>query len=355
MRGIRLALGVVALVAASPAWALTQDEISNLKGPDRQKVLEEGARKEGVVSLYTGMLVDEFAVPTKNAFEKKYPYIKFEFQRIDTASLIQRLLAEKRANAVHVDVISGNIASAYKKAGVLQSFTSPLMAEYPPEYLDADHTYMVIRTTYQGLAWNTKTVADKDVPKTWDDLLDTKWKGKMVWSQDLASGAPLFIAHIIKAMGEDKAKAYLDKLAKQGVQTFSGSNRTVLDHVIAGDAALGINMDFSQVSVSQEKGAPVAGGSPDPVLTKPGTIEVVKGAPHPYAAMLLADFLLSKDDGQTILRQSNYNPAHPGLEVAPAVRWAQPRLNGKKELILTPEEVDVLVVRGGELYNSLFR
>ena len=337
------------------AAAATQDEIANFKGPDRQKVLEEGARKEGSVTFYTSLIVDQLVIPIKTAFEAKYPFLKLEFIRGDTAQLMQRILAESRARAVKVDVIVANLAEAYKRAGLAQSFSSPLMAEYPAEYVDPDRTWVAIRTQWSGLGWNTNLVKAGEEPKTWDDLLDPKWKGKMVWASSSTTGGPRLIVHFRKMWGDDKAMAFLEKLKDQNVRTLPGSVRTVLDQVIAGEAPLGLNMDFTHVVISRAAGAPVAGSSPDPVLTRTGTMHVVKGGPHPHAGMLLADFLMMKDGGQKVLQESNYNPSHPAIEAGPALRWAVPRLNGKKELVIEPIEEDRLVEESVGIYQKIFR
>jgi iron(III) transport system substrate-binding protein len=344
-----------ALLAAGNAQALTQDEIANYKGADRQKVLEEGAKKEGKVTFYTSLIVDQVVIPIQNAFQKKYPGVKLEYYRAETTELMQRLLAEGRARNVYGDVVVANLAEAYKKAGLAQSFNSPLMSEYPANYVDPDRTWIAIRTQWSGLAWNTKMVSEADAPKTWEDLLNPKWKSKMVWSSSNTTGGPRLIAHWKKMWGEEKGMEFVKKLVAQDVRTLPGSIRTILDQVIAGEAPLGLSMDFTHIAISKAAGAPITGGSPDPVLTRTGTMHVIKGAPHPHAAMLLADFLMDKDGGQQVLREANYNPAHPAIEAGDAMNWLVPRRNGKTELLMDPVEEEARALEGAEIYKNLFR
>jgi iron(III) transport system substrate-binding protein len=342
-------------LSASAAVAATQDEIATMTGPDREKILIENAKKEGAVDWYTTLIVDQAVKPFEEQFGKKYPFLKFTATRLSSAPLMQRVLAESRAKNFHVDVIVANGIGALKKTGLGQPFVTPSSADFPKEYVDKDRTWTVFYSLWEGIAWNTKMVKDADAPKTWDAILDPKWKGKMVWSESSATGAPLLILQMRKQMGEEKAMAYLQKLKQQDVRTMSGSIRAILDQVIAGEAPIGLNMAMHHVAISQSQGAPIAAIAPEPALAQNGFVMVVKGAPHPYAAMLLADFLLSADGGQKILRDVQYNPGNPKVEPLPELRWFQPNLNGKKETIISPEEQDEMTDKSVELYQTMFR
>ena len=125
--------------------------------------------------------------------------------------------------------------------------------------------------------------------------------------------------------------------------------------MVAGEFAVGVSMAMHHIALSQSKGAPVGGASPEPSLARGGTLQVIKGAPHPHAAMLLADYILSKDGGQKVLRDSLENPSHPAVEPLPELRWIQPNLNGRAELLLSDEEVEALMPRSVEIYQDIFR
>lgn len=345
----------LSLAAAAPAGALTNEEIANLAGPDRKKVLLEGAKKEGEVSFYTTLLVDQVARPVAEAFEKKYPFVALKFTRLGSSDILQRVMAESRARTVHVDVIDADIAEALKKQGLAQKFNSPVMAEYPSYYIDPERTWVSIRTSWQGIAWNTKLIKDEEAPKTWEALLEPRYKGKLAWADSSGTGAPRVITHLRKIWGEEAALDYAKKLKEQDIRTLPGSVRTVLDQVIAGERPIGVSMSMHHIAESMEKGAPITGVSPEPVIARAQTLHVVKGAPHPYAAMLLVDFILAKDGAQTVFRDAGYNPAHPGVDPLPKLRWIQPNRNGKQELLMPPEEVDAMTPKSQDIYRALFR
>jgi ABC-type Fe3+ transport system substrate-binding protein len=350
-----LALAVAVLLAAAPVSAATQDEIANLSGPDREKVLLEGAKKEGEVTWYTTLIVDQVAQGFEADFKKKYPDIKLNMVRLSSGPLVQRVLAESRAKNIHGDVIVANGIAALKNTGIGQAFTTPYNAAYPKDYIDKDRTWMAFYSLWEGIAWNTKTVPDAEAPKTWEALLNPKWKGKMAWGESIQTGPVLLVTQLRKQWGEERTLDYFKKLKEQDVRMMSGSIRAVLDQVIAGEFPIGINMAMHHIAISQSQGAPIAGISPEPSLAQNGYVMMIKGAPHPYAAALLTDYLMSPDGGQRILRDVQYNPAHPKVEPRPELRWIQPNLNGKSETVISPEEQEGMTDKSAEIFKSIFR
>jgi iron(III) transport system substrate-binding protein len=108
-----------------------------MKSPNREKILLEGAKKEGKVSFYTGLIVDQVVRPVKDAFEKEYPFLQVEFFRANADRLAQRVLAEHQAKRYEVDIVSGSAAATIlQRAGLMQRFYSPPIAEYPRELKD---------------------------------------------------------------------------------------------------------------------------------------------------------------------------------------------------------------------------
>jgi iron(III) transport system substrate-binding protein len=353
---VKAASLIIALaLAVNPAFALTNDEIANYKGADRQKVLEEGAKKEGKVAWYTSLIVDQATKPIEEGFKKKYPFLQVDTIRGDSTQILSRSLAEARAHNVHMDVIAASLAGAFKKGGIAQVFDSPILAEYPKSYIDPDHTYVTYRTSFLGIAWNTKLVSKEDAPKSYDDLLNPKWKGKMVWSQSPETGGPFMITYFRLTRGEDKGMEFLKKLQGQQVKTLSGSVRTILDQVIAGEYPIGIGMAMSHVAISLAAGAPVAAVSPSPMFARSGTINMVKDAPHPYAAMLLIDYVLSKDGGQAVMRDAQYNPAHPQVDTLPELLWTTPKATHAEEIVENPMQMDEITPKSMEIYQTMFR
>jgi len=112
--------------------AASVESIANMKSADRQKVLVEGAKKEGKVIFYTGLIVDQLVRPLKDAFEKEYPFLQVDFFRGNSEAVAQRVLIEYQAKKYDVDVVSGSAATGMvQRAGYMQRFYSPELAAYP--------------------------------------------------------------------------------------------------------------------------------------------------------------------------------------------------------------------------------
>ena len=327
----------VTLSLAVPAFALTEAEILNLTSPDRQKILEAGARKEGKLVWYTAMIVDQTVRPLSDAFTKKYPYLKLEFWRGSSRQIIQKVTAEARARSVMGDVVEGSgLTESLIKAGVVVPFTSPTFADYPASYRHPDNLFAATRFRYIATGYNTKLVAPADVPQTYEDLLDPKWKGKMAWRAGADSGAFVLIANFLTTWGPEKTEAYLAKLSTQNIASVHGSNRMVVNRVMEGEYALALGASAHHPIISKLKGAPVDSVLMEPVPAVNGAIQVVKGLKNPHATMLFVDFILGTE-GQIILRESDYVPAHPQVGPGPELNSIVPRLAGKQENMIDPE------------------
>ncbi len=332
-----LTAALAAISGVPSAAAFTADEIAMLKGPDREKILLEGAKAEGKVVLYSAMIVDQALRPLVAAFKAKYPAVDLEFWREDSTKILQKVLAERRANAQLVDVVEwgGGVPSAIE-AGVIAPFYSPSLDVYPKAYYDQQGRYAATRLGYYGMAFNTKLVAEADVPKTYDDLTNPKWKGKISWPVS-EQGSTEFIIHSMMHMGEARGEAFLKKLAAQELIAFTGSARSLVDRVGQGEVPLAIQIYAHHPLISKAKGAPLDVQMMDPIPSDVSAIQLVKGAKHPHAAMLLIDFVLSKE-GQTVLQKADYLPAHPDVDPQDSLRKIVPRLAGIKENVISPLE-----------------
>ena len=316
--------------------AATVEGIALMKSQDRQKVLVDGAKKEGKIVFYTGLIVDQVVRPLKEAFEKEYPYLQVDFFRGNSENIAQRVILEYQAKRYDVDVISGSAASnIIQKAGYIQPFFTPHSAEYPPELKDPKGFWGSTNVYFMTLGYNTRNVKPNELPKTYDDLLNPRWKGQMMWSTSRGSGAPQFIGNILITMGQEKGKAYLQRLKAQNVAKSTASARQILDLVIAGEYPIAIQIFNHHAYISKTAGAPVEWQPLEPVTATINTIALAKNSPHPHASMLFLDFLLSKK-GQKVVQLSNYLPAHPDM---PALQADLKPGGGrfKKANYLTPE------------------
>src|SRR5574341_1631187 len=291
--------------------ALTVEEIALLKGADRQKVLEQGAKKEGKLLWYTTLIVNQVVRPMVEAFKKEYPFIQVEYFRANSEQIAQKTVTEYQAKRYEVDVVDGTGSPPLlKKAGLLQRFSSPPMGEYPPELRDPQGYWGATNLYFMTLGYNTKLVKSDDVPKSWDGLLNPKWKGKMIWSTSGGSGAPLFLGNVLMTLGQEAGLAYLKKLSGQKIAKTTASSRAILDSVIAGEYRIALHIFNHHAVVSRGQGAPSEWQPLEPVAAPIQAIGLAKNAPHSHAAMLFLDFILSRK-GQQVFRDANYLPSHP--------------------------------------------
>ncbi len=299
------------ILPQSQAGAASVEEVALLKGAERQKILEQGAKKEGKLMWYTTLIVDQVVRPVKEAFEKEYPFIQIEFYRGNSENVVRKVLAEYQAKRYDVDLVDGTVSPVMvKRAGYLQRFYSPYLAEYPGELKDPQGFWGSTNLYFLTLGYNSRNVKANEVPKTYNDLLNPRWKGEMMWSTSRGSGAPLFIGNVILSMGQEAGKAYLQKLKGQNIAKTTASNRQVLDLVIAGEYPLALHIFNHHAYISKSLGAPAEWYPIEPVTATIHTMGLVKNAPHPYATMLFLDFVLS-EKGQKVYQQASYLPSHP--------------------------------------------
>jgi iron(III) transport system substrate-binding protein len=349
---------VLAVLAASacpgPARALSANDIVNYRGADREQKLIEGAAREGQVVLYSAMIVNQMLRPLTAAFTQRYPFVKMTYWRADSEELLPRISAEVRAGNVVGDLFEGSGGGEVAvEAGLTQPFYSPILAEYPDAYRDPAGNLAPTRLSYFGLAYNTKQVSASQVPKSYQDLLDPQWKGRMAWPY-ATTGRYLFLINLRLAWGEDKATAYFTRLADQKIINFaSGSARTLVDRVVAGEYPIALNIYAHHPLISAAKGAPVNTQLMDPVPSAAGTISVIKNAPHPHAAMLLLDFILSRD-GQKILSDADYFPAHPAVPARPELAGIVPKTAGFAESYIAPQRLNSYIESTDRILQSLF-
>jgi iron(III) transport system substrate-binding protein len=336
----------------------TAEPLENIllyKGADRQQKLIDGAKKEGAVVIYEAMIVNQAMRPLAAAFEKKYPFIRLTYWRADSEDIVQKVAAEVRAKNIVADVVEGTGAGEQAaRADVLQPFYSPEFAAYPQQYLDPKGMWASTRISYYSAAYNTRLVSPAQMPKTYQALLDPRWKGKMAWRIGTDSGCDLFITNLRLAWGDDKALAYLQKLKEQDIINFgAGSARTLVDRVIAGDYPIALNIFAHHPLISKAKGAPVDSELIDPVPATASTLGIVRGATHPDAALLLADFILSRD-GQQVLSQAGYFPADPAVPPRAIQMPVVPKNAGLHENFIGPDKLLKYTDSSEDIFRRLF-
>jgi iron(III) transport system substrate-binding protein len=262
-------------------------------------------------------------------------------------------MAESRAGRMVADVVeSTGLEVSIRAADIDQPFWSPQIEAYDARLRDPDNYWAPTRISYLGACYNTNLVKPGEAPKSFADYLDPKWKGKIAWSSTVA-GALLFITGVRNFMGEDKAFAYLQKLAQQDIVSIPSANRVVVDRVMAGEYSLCLDAFLHHPIISARKGAPVASLPLDPVLTVVSSVMLPKAPPHPYAAMLFIDYLLSLE-GQQTLQRADYFPARSDVPASADLDQIVPRKIGLQENFISPIKMDADLPRSRELYLQLF-
>jgi iron(III) transport system substrate-binding protein len=280
--------------SAQAAEPKTVAEIATYKGADRMAVLEAGAKKEAALLVYT---IGTQSDPMLERYQQKYPYVRLEVFRSPTNELTRRVLEEYKANRKVVDVLdmsTGGLQVMRATGGILQAYDTPEMVAYGPTAIESNKLWVFDYEAYVGLGFNTASIPVAEAPKTYDDLLDPKWKGKMAVSD---SGTTL--PHWVGATVLTKGEGYLTKLSQQNIATFNVLGRALSNLVVAGEVAMSPVIYNSHMRNSKSKGAKVDWRAPGPVYSNVNALALAKGAPHPFASMLYIDFTLSKE-GQTM-------------------------------------------------------
>jgi iron(III) transport system substrate-binding protein len=354
----RAAIGLLAgVTCAAPVAvsAATVQEILTYRGADRQAMLEAGAKKEGSLNLYSALTINQALRPLAEGFRKKYPYLKVEFWRAESRKIAQKSLAEIRAKTMVGDVLEGSgLAEIMVKAKAIEKFHTPAIDAIAPEYRDKESQWVPSRFSYFGVAYNTRLIPPGSQPKTYEDLLDPKWKGKIAWRAESESGALLMVTTLRLSMGDAKADAYFRKLKDQGIIGFTGSARTLVNRVIEGEYPIAVNIFMHHATISAQKGAPVAPQSLEPVPSINGTMMIPKGVARPHAAMLFVDYYLSKE-GQEVLKKARYFPVRGDVKPRKELEPLVPKVTGVKEMFISPEVLFDNRKTSEALYRKYFR
>ena len=298
---------VISLLIA-PATAVAQGknnplEVFKYQGADREKKLIENARKEGSVVVYTSLNLKD-SVPIVDAFEKKYG-VKAVLWRASSEKVVQRSLTETRAGRFAADIYetNGPEMEILHREKLLANFYSPGIENIPAETIPAHRQWIPDRFNFFTIAYNTKLVKPEDVPNTYEDLLHPRWAGKI----GLEAGDTDWFGAVVKGMGETKGLEYFKRLAASKPEMRTG-HTLIAELVASGEIALAAAVYNHNAERLIEKGAPIKWKPLAPTFGRPNAIGVSNRAPHPHAALLFVDFMLSKE-GQELLKQRNRVPA----------------------------------------------
>ncbi|MBM2806606.1 MAG: Extracellular solute-binding protein [Deltaproteobacteria bacterium] len=282
--------------------------ISNAQDAHTAKLIE-GAKKEASLVWYTSTSVEDIT-RLFAAFNKRYPFIKTEYFNAGSARLYNRILNESRVGKVFFDLIAvrGVETQQLINGGFLQPYLSPESAAYPQGFKDTKGYWVDYFDAYNILAYNTKLVAKDQAPKSWEDLLDPRWKSKIAMDEEMYS----WYAAMTVAWGKERAQRYMKALAKQDIQLRHGQS-LIAQLLAAGEFHMGVALAH-RIEKMKEQGAPVEWVTTfDPITASLHPIAVAAKALHPNAAKLFIDFVLSKE-GQQLVLAIGRTPSRPGID-----------------------------------------
>jgi iron(III) transport system substrate-binding protein len=273
------------------------------QGSDRNQKLIANAKKEGNLTAYMSMVLKDSG-PLIAAFEKKYG-IKVASWRAAAGKVAQRAITEARANRYEMDVveITGPQMESLYRENVLAEFYSPAFKDLPPQVFPKHRHYVADRFNFYVMAYNTKLVKPNEVPNSYEDLLDPKWHGKL----GMERASVEWFAAVAKDMGEEKGLAYFNKLAELKPLIYTG-HHFIAENVANGEVPIALNIFNHAAENLKRKGANIAWKALSPTFGEEGAIGVALHAPHPHAALLFADFILSRE-GQEIIKERGRVPA----------------------------------------------
>ncbi len=295
---IRCLVAALALGAACPPFALAQSAEKNAavylyEGGDRAQRLAGRAREEGTLALYTSLATSE-SVPLTRAFEKKYG-IKVELWRSLSDQVVQRALNEARARRHNVDVVetNGPELEALARERVTARFFSPYIADIPAWGVPAHRMWISDRVDFFVVAFNTVKVRREELPATYEGFLDPKWRGRI----GLEATDQEWLAGLAKHWGEKRALEFFRRLAAMKPDVRKG-HVLLSEMVAAGEVPVSLTNYASNADSMKRRDKPIDWKPVEPVIGRPQALGLAANAPHPNAALLFADFLLSPEGQQ---------------------------------------------------------
>ena len=280
--------------------------ISNLHASDQDTI--EGAKKEGNLVIYTSMSVEQVQ-RILDVFKARYPFLKTTMFRAVGERLLTKIMTEVQAGKYDFDAVQSAESQAYflKRKNLLQKYVSPETKSIQKPFFDPEGYWAAVYMMPNVIAYNTRMVKRNEVPKTDEDLLNPKWKGKM----GMDHTKPEWFAWKLKRLGTEKGLAYMKKLGAQEFHLYAGLS-VVTNLLAAGEFPLVLNTYLHNVEDIKRRSAPVDWIVQDPVFTKFQPLGIGAKAQHPNAAKLFADFMLS-EDGQKVIASFGRVPTRRGI------------------------------------------
>lgn len=339
VRGSYLLLAALAVFLACSPPVLGKEpeeiwkELGKLSGEERHALLLLKARAEGEVVWYTSSSIDSLS-PLRKDFEKRYPKIKIKIWRASGERILNRILAEARAGRFNVDIVGAGYRYIFPlmRTGLVGRYISPERKFYPDIYKDQNgywtsHIYRMV-----VMAYNTTLVSRPQAPRRYEDFLDPKWKGNFA----IDTNPHRTLMAWLKIWGNEKTEKFLQGLIENEAAVRRG-HTLVTQLLCAGEFKAAIELFAYRVAEFKHKGCPVEMVFPDPTPGSLSLLYLVARSPHPYAAALLVDYVLSKT-GQRLLAEKGLYSARRGIKLKyPEMNMAK---RGIRSLLLRPKDAE---------------
>jgi iron(III) transport system substrate-binding protein len=301
-------------ITATILAALIAGLIPRLAASAAREDAVESARKEGEIVFYTTTNLEEAAAMTRH-FKTKYPFLEVNINRAEGERIITKILQETRANKSFVDVIQtpAFYLHALRKRGIIGDYVSAEDRFYPRSFKEEKFWTATYYNPYVVL-YNTKLVAAQNLPKRYEDLLNPFWKNKMIIEKDKID----WFTAMLQILGRETGVKYMRELSRQNPMLRIGQT-LITQLVAAGEASLQINSNAVTVNRLKQKGAPIDWVAPGPLPGLMVAAGLTAQAPHPAAARLFLDFLLSKE-GQRLYQRAGRLVARSDLPQDESIR-----------------------------------
>ena len=301
------AIQVIGFAQQKPGTTLTQ--LASYLGADRMQKLIDGAKKEGVVNIYTSAQTSDFG-QIAAAFEKKYG-IKTSIYRTGSENIVTRTVEEQKAGRYTVDVVetNGPELEMLHREQIFQAVKSPALADLIAPAILPHGEWVGTRLNVFVQAYNTRLVKKAELPKTWEDLANPKWKRKIGIEQEDSD----WLAGLFNDIGEARGrKVFQDIVTANGMSVRKG--HTLLSQlVVSGEVPLALTVYNYKAEQLKRQGAPIDWFTIGNAVARPNGIGVARRAPHPYAAVLFFDFELSPE-GQKVIADLEFVPTSKKID-----------------------------------------
>lgn len=279
--------------------------LEKLAPQERQQRLVDAAKSEGEAVIYANMDISAMK-PLTDGFMKKYPGVKANSVHFSGAAIITRLDSEARAAKPLSDVVLsgqlGVLALIDKK--IAMRYRSPEREFFRDGLKDKDGLWTAYMTNVMVSAYNTRQVKKEEAPRTVEDLLKPRWKGKLT----MDSQSYVWFGTMMQYLGEEAGLRFMKRLNEQNILHQRG-RRLMTQLVAAGEFDMAVETNLNSVLTLSKQGAPLAFAPSQPYFLSPSLVFMSANAPHPYTGALFVDYLLS-EEGQKIVVTTNRMPAN---------------------------------------------